>query len=101
MIDPLTMEVTATVWVANAKAAWHFITLPTDESEKIRFFSAVRASAWGAVRVDAKIGKTRWKTSLFPDSKVGAYLLPIKSTVRKVEKISAGDSIAITLIVAT
>jgi len=101
MIAQLTIGFTATVWVANAKVAWHFISLPTDESEKIRFFSGARANAWGSVRVDAKIGKTRWKTSLFPDSKAGAYLLPLKSAVRKIEKISAGDSIAITLIVST
>ncbi|MDP3696445.1 MAG: DUF1905 domain-containing protein [Candidatus Taylorbacteria bacterium] len=51
--------------------SWHFLTLP--------------------VRVT--IGKTSWKTSIFPDKKAGAYLLPLKNEVRKKEKIVKDDMV--------
>jgi hypothetical protein len=39
-------------------------------------------------------GGTSWKTSIFPDKKTGTYLLPLRASVRKREKIAAGDKIA-------
>jgi hypothetical protein len=45
----------------------------------------------------ATIGKTQWKTSLFPDSKSGAYLLPVKSDVRKKENVTAENKVSVTL----
>ena len=40
---------------------------------------------------------TEWQTSIFPDSKAGAYLLPIKSDVRKKQKIMADDDVQVSL----
>ena len=71
------------VWLYDGKAAWHFITLPRDESEEIRFLTSHSRTAWGSVRVHAKIGASGWETSLFPDTKAGAYLLPVKAEVRR------------------
>jgi hypothetical protein len=87
----------AKVWLYNGKAAWHFITLPREQSDQIRFVTAQSKSAWGSVRVCTKIGATSWKTSLFPDTKAGTYLLPVKADVRKKEKIKAGDTVAVKL----
>jgi hypothetical protein len=47
--------------------------------------------------VSAAIGNTTWKTSIFPDSKAGAYLLPVKAEVRKKEKIEAGSSVLVSV----
>lgn len=90
-------QITAQVWLYSGKVAWHFVTLPQDESDKIKFFTSHASSAFDSVRVLAKIGKTSWKTSLFPDKKTGAYLLPLKSEIRKKEKIEEGDIISATL----
>lgn len=90
-------DIKAKVWLYDGKAAWHFVTLPQDHSDQIRFQTAQSKSAWGSVRVSARIGRTAWKTSLFPDSKAGAYLLPVKAEVRKKEKIKAGDTVTIML----
>jgi hypothetical protein len=46
--------------------------------------------------VKVTIGKTRWKTSVFPQ-KDGTFVLPIKKTVRDSENINQGDTIKITL----
>jgi hypothetical protein len=34
------------------------------------------------------VGETNWKTSIFPDKKHNSYVLPLKASVRKSEKIS-------------
>lgn len=52
---------------------------------------------WGSLQVKVTVGKTSWDTSIFPDSKRGAYLLPIKSEVRKKEDITVDSIISYTL----
>ena len=37
------------------------------------------------------IGKTSWKTSIFPDKKSATYLLPLKAEIRKKENIKDKD----------
>ncbi len=83
----------AKIWLYQGKAAWHFVTLPKALSQEIRVLSFDKKAAWGSVRVSAAIGSTSWKTSIFPDTKAGAYLLPIKAEVRKKEKIAADDKV--------
>jgi Domain of unknown function (DUF1905) len=39
------------------------------------------------------VGATSWRTSIFPDSKTGAYLLPVKKAVRVAEHLEAGDQV--------
>ena len=77
-------------------AAWHFITVPKKESEEIKLQNGPRRG-WGSVRVQTTIGKTSWKTSIFPDKKAGAYLLPVKADVRKREKLTAGQKVGVLL----
>ena len=86
---------TAPLWLWNGKGAWHFVTLPVDDSQIIRM--AVPRRGWGSVRVKARIGDTSWATSIFPDSKSGAYFLPVKADVRKAEGIAPGDAVEVTL----
>lgn len=83
------------LWLWNGKGAWHFVTLPVDDSQIIRM--AVPRRGWGSVRVKARIGETSWATSIFPDSKSGAYLLPVKAEVRKAEGIAPGDAVEVAL----
>ena len=88
------------LWTAENQVSWHFVSLPLDKSEEIKFFSEnlqVKKRGWGAVRVIASIGKTSWQTSIFPQAKAKAYILPIKADVRKSENIALGDTIKIAL----
>ena len=88
-------------WLWHAeKASWHFITLPQDKSEEIKYFSENiqgKRRGWGAVKVTATIGKTCWETSIFPSSQLDAYILPIKSDVRKKEQIFPGNDVSVKL----
>ncbi|ATX81140.1 protein of unknown function (DUF1905) [Mariprofundus ferrinatatus] len=99
-MDRLHYRITAALWLYQGKAAWHFLTLPKAESDEIRFFSRDKRSAWGSLRVTATIGDTTWNTSLFPDSKLGAYVLPVKAEVRRRENIGAGDMVTVALEIA-
>jgi len=51
--------------------------------------------------VIATVGRTSWKTSIFPDKKRGAYLLPLKAAVRTKEKIEPGNTVAVTIELVT
>ncbi len=83
----------AKVWVYPGMAGWHFVTVPKKQSGNIkRVFGDIKRG-WGSLPVMATIGKTTWKTSIFPDKKRGAYLLPIKAEVRKKEDIMHDDLI--------
>jgi len=93
----LNLTFSAELWMYHGKGAWHFITLPEEDSEQIKFLSSQERRGWGSVRVTASIGQTTWKTSVFPDTKAGAYLLPVKAEVRKKEKIEAGNLVTVTL----
>lgn len=77
-------------------AGWHFISVPKKESEDIKKGSKVK-TGFGSVPVIVTIGKTNWKTSVFPDKRSGTYLLPLKAEVRKKESIFSEDTISLTI----
>ena len=43
-----------------------------------------RRRGWGSLKVDARIGAARWRTSIFPGDN-GTWLIPIKRAVREAE----------------
>lgn len=79
------------VWEHDGPGAWHFISLPPESADEIHQMTADGATAFGSVRVEARIGATRWSTSIFPDSRRGTYVLPVKKSVRAAEKLSDGS----------
>ena len=81
----------ARLWVwPGGETKWRFITVPKADSEKIKKTVKVKRG-FGSVRVQVKIGKTSWDTSIFPDSKSGTYLLPVKVSVRRAEGLEDGE----------
>jgi hypothetical protein len=89
-------EFAAELWLYEGEAAWHFVTVPDDVSDEIEA-RAVRKRGFGSVRVRVTVGGTTWSTSVFPDSKRRAYILPVKQEVRRREGISAGSQVAVRL----
>lgn len=85
------------VFLYPGMAGWHFIAIPKEASEAItaRFKSLKRG--WGSLRVAVRLGKSSWRTSIFPDKKAGVYLLPLKAEVRKKEGIGAKDAVAFSI----
>ena len=97
MLPEQTYRFEAELWLyAAARSAWHFITVPADIAGQIRFMTG-RARGFGSIRVDARIGESRWSTSLFPDKATGSYFLPVKADVRRAAGIAAGDRVSVEL----
>lgn len=87
----------ATIWTQESTGAWHFVTLPTALSRRIRTLTTGQLKPFGSFRVKARTGLTGWETSLFADTKRNALLLPVKADVRRKEKIKLGDTIEVSL----
>jgi hypothetical protein len=67
--------------------------VPAEVSDDIAQVTAGARHGFGSVRVVATIGATTWQTSVFPDSKSGTYLLPVKKPVRVAEGLSSGAEV--------
>ena len=91
---------TSALWRWPAQEAWCFITVPAELAEEIRLSSGP-PRGFGSVRVEATINATTWRTSLFPDSGKGTFLLPIKKEVRRAEDLDVDDLADVTLRVLT
>jgi Domain of unknown function (DUF1905) len=79
------------VWAARRDESWVFVSLPVEASEHIRQLTAGRRRGFGSVRVRATVGASTWQTSIFPDSSRNAYVLPVKKSVRRAERLDEGD----------
>jgi hypothetical protein len=83
-------------------AAWHFVTLAGESGEAIAAHEAMRrlesgnGRGFGSVKVTARIGMSRWPTSVFPHKQDG-YLLPVKAAIRRAEGIAEGDEVEVEL----
>ncbi len=87
----------AKLWTQDSTGAWHFVTLPTRLSKRIRVLTTGLRQPFGSFHVKARIGRTRWETSLFADQKREAFLLPVKADVRRKEKIALGDTVQVSI----
>lgn len=95
MKKPFTIK--AKVWLYPGDAAWHFVSLSKATSTKIKQRFGAQARGWGSLPVTVKLGESEWETSIFPESKEGCYLLPLKAQIRKREAVFAGDTITFSL----
>jgi hypothetical protein len=91
------------LWEYDGPSSWHFVSLPPDAADAVADTGAGRGAGgsggFGSVRVEATIGGSTWRTSLFPDTKRATYLLPVKRAVREAEQLSDGDAVAVRLAV--
>lgn len=76
-------------------APFHFVVVPDEQSAAIEAVSSMVTYGWGAIPVKARIGRTDFRTSLFPKDEL--YLVPVKAAVRKAERLDLGDSVTISL----
>jgi Domain of unknown function (DUF1905) len=91
------LEFTGEVWFWKGPAPWHFVTVPEDECVELEATSAFVSYGWGMIPVEARIGDTGWRTSLFP--KDNRYVVPVKAWVRKAEGVEVGDTVTVRLVV--
>jgi len=89
------IEFSGKIWFWRGPALWFFVTVPAKQSREIKEISRLVTYGWGVIPVYVQVGRTKFKTSLFP--KDGRYLVPIKAIVRKAEKLDKGDKVTIKL----
>ena len=85
------LEFAGEMWFWRGPAPFHFVTVPEEESQDIEAISGEVTYGWGCIPVAARVGTTKFTTSLFP--KDGGYIVPIKVAVRKAERIELGDEV--------
>ena len=81
-------------------AAWHYVPLPKALSARLARGETTKKKGWGYVRLTATLGKTSWRTALWPKAKEGVYLLVVNKDVRMKEKAYAGDEVRIKMMLA-
>ncbi|KKU49596.1 MAG: hypothetical protein UX71_C0010G0006 [Parcubacteria group bacterium GW2011_GWA1_47_10] len=88
------------VWSTSGddKGAWRFARVPEKISAKIKDMQKGRLRrGWGAVYARAKIGKSEWVTSVFPDRHSATYILPLKKQIRYQENLYDGTDITVAI----
>jgi hypothetical protein len=91
------LEFSGELWFWKGPAPWHFITVPDEDCSELAATAGVVSYGWGMIPVTARIGRTKWRTSLWP--KNGRYIVPVKSTVRRAERLQLGDTVTVRLAV--
>lgn len=91
----MALEFSGTLWNWVGPAPWYFVTVPAEHCDFLKAASAFVTYGWGMIPVRVRVGRTAWTTSLFP--KDGLYLVPIKASVRKAERLQEGDTVAVEL----
>ncbi|MBC7878311.1 MAG: DUF1905 domain-containing protein [Anaerolineales bacterium] len=91
----MNFEIKDKIWYWRGPAPFYFVTVPAKQSRDIKDISGLVTYGWGMIPVTVQIGKTEWKTSLWPKNDL--YIVPIKVSVRKAEKLDEGDTITVRL----
>lgn len=92
--DQFRVSFSGELWKHDGPSGWCFITIPKSASLEIRKRRASSEEGWGRLKAEIKIGKSKWKTAIWFDTKHDAYLLPVKAEIRKKEKLAIGEKIA-------
>ena len=91
----MNLSVRGRLWKYPGTGGWYFVNIEPSKSIRIKADSTKYGA--GFVKVEAKIGTTKWITALFPQNKTKSYLLSIKSSIRKKEGLLEGDTVSVKL----
>jgi len=84
------------IWDAFGDGSWHFVTVPDEAADEIKAIAeGGPRRGFGSVRVEATVGATTWRTSIFPGQ--GAYVLPVKKAVRVAADVEEGDDVDVVI----
>jgi hypothetical protein len=91
----MNIEFNGKIFYWRGPSPFLFVAVPEEPSRELKAISELVTYGWGVIPVHVRIGKTEWKTSLFP--KDGRYLVPIRMSVQKAEKLGVDDEVTIQL----
>jgi hypothetical protein len=92
-------------WTGGNGGTWHFLTITGEPAEALAATALMRrleglGRGFGSLRVEATIGASTWRTSVFPQKSAdGApeWILPVKAAIRRAEGLAEGDAAELTL----
>ncbi|MAW91207.1 MAG: hypothetical protein CL575_04145 [Altererythrobacter sp.] len=82
------------------RGTYHLVTLTGEIAEAISMHGRLHRLEFGArrgfgsVKVVARIGRTEWKSSVFPQRGKAEWILLVSKKVTRAEDLSEGDSVA-------
>src|SRR5208282_5421863 len=94
-LDPFQFEAEVIYW--RGPSPFFYAPLPLDHAAAIRRVAKLVTYGWGVIPVEARVGETLFRTSLFPKDET--YLLPLKAAVRRKANITVGDAIVVEMTV--
>ena len=106
MDEHITFTGSLWVWTGSTGGAWHFLSITGEAAEALFATALMRrmeglSRGFGAIKVRAQVGATRWETSVFPQKADAEgpdrWLLPVKAAVRKAEGLVAGEPATVDL----
>lgn len=89
------IEFAGDIWYWRGPSPFYFVTVPPDQADALKTIATIVTYGWGMIPVQAQIGRSTWKTSLFP--KDGSYVVPLKAAIRQQEKLKEGDRVTLRL----
>lgn len=102
MSVPLTLTAPLTRWQGD-RGTYHLLVLTGEVAEQIAMHARLHRlefgmrRGFGSVKVMARIGGTRWNSSVFPQQKQSEWVLLVSKKVMRAEDLSAGDLLMIEL----
>lgn len=100
--DTVSFTAPLSVWRTEKYGDIGYVTIDGDAAEAIaahelmRRLELGRRRGFGSVKVEAEVGDSRWRTSVFPQ-KGGGWFLPVKKAICRAEDIAAGDEVGVRL----
>jgi hypothetical protein len=78
-------------------APYFYARIPADVAAEIKKVRKAASYGWGVIPVEATIAGVAFTTSLFPKDET--YLLPLKLAVRQRLALTAGDEVAVAMVI--
>lgn len=78
---------------------WVFLDVPEEAADEIHARYDHLVGGFGAVRVEVVLGRSTWRTSLFPSRERGTFVLPVRQAVRRSEGVEPPDQVRVQLTV--
>jgi hypothetical protein len=92
-----------TAFIEESYDPAYFVAVTGDTAEQVaghelgRRLEMGKRRGFGSVKVEVRIGGSRWKTSLFPRKGGDGWFLPVKKPVRLAEHLIEGDEVEVEL----
>jgi hypothetical protein len=91
----MTFTIRGEIWYWRGPAPFYFVTVPAPESCEIKSVEKLVTYGWGMIPATIGIGDTTYKSALW--AKDGAYIVPLRASVRKAESLEEGQMIEVRL----